>query len=127
MNPVIVDDVEERFRSLTDAEKRVAEALLDDAWEELSARVPMLADRRAGGLVTDGLVRRVVAAMVIRVLRNPEAIRQWSVDDASFTRDSVVSSGLLFVSDGEVALLTGTPVGPLPHLSFSAPYARSWS
>lgn len=121
-NPTEVSHLELRFRPLTDPEKTVAEALLGDAWEELQARVPGLEARITAGHVSEGLIVRVVAAMVVRVLRNPEAIRQWQIDDASFTRDTLVSSGLLYASPDELALLTGVPVGPLPHLSFSAPY-----
>ncbi len=121
-NPTVVTDLEDRFRALTEGEKTIATALLVDAWEELLARVHDLEARMADGRVTEGLVRRVVAAMVIRVLRNPEAIRQWQVDDASFTRDTLVSAGLLYASADEVGLLTGAPSGALPHLSFSAPY-----
>lgn len=126
MNPAIISDLEARFRPLTDAELPNAEALLDDAWEELQARIPDLTARRDAGSVSDGLVRRVVTAMVVRVLRNPDAIRQWGVDDATFTRDTLVSSGLLFVSADEVALLSGAPIGPLSPLSFSAPYGSRW-
>lgn len=125
MNPVVIEDLEERFRPLTDAEKTRAQALLDDAWEELVARVPTLQARRDAGTVSDGLVRRVVAAMAVRVLRNPEAIRQWSVDDASFTRDHLVSSGLLFVSAEEFGLLAGVPMAPVGHVAFSAAYRQS--
>lgn len=123
-NPVGVPDVVNRFRPLNDVETALTEHLLVDAWEELLApgKVPDLEARVASGLVRPGLVTRVVTAMVIRVLRNPEAIRQWQVDDATFTRDSLVSSGLLFVSDDEVGLLTGGTGGQLPPLSFSAPY-----
>jgi hypothetical protein len=125
-NPVLIADLEARFRPLTVAEQAVAQALLDDAWAELLARIPDLEARVADGRVTDGLVVRVVSAMVIRVLRNPEAIRQWSVDDASFTRDNLVSSGLLYASAEEVGLLVGAPLGPVGHVSFSAPYGSRW-
>lgn len=126
MNPAIISDLEARFRPLTEPEKANAQAWLDDAWEELQARLPGLSSRLTDGLISEGLVRRVVAAMVVRVLRNPDAIRQWGVDDATFTRDTLVSSGLLYVSADELALLSGTPIGPLPPLSFSAPYGRRW-
>lgn len=125
MNPVVIEDLEERFRPLTELERVPAQAWLDDAWAELTARVPDLVARVADGRTTDALVRRVVSAMVVRVLRNPDAIRQWSVDDASFTRDSLVSSGLLYASAEEVGLLVGAPVVPAGHVAFSAPYRRS--
>lgn len=123
VNPVTVPDLEVRFRSLTEPEKKTAEALLADAWEELQARVPALKARRQAQLVSDGLVVRVVAAMVVRVLRNPDALRSWVVDGDSFTRDQLVSSGLLFITPDEVELLSGIRRGgPAQHLSFSVPY-----
>lgn len=112
-NPVTVPDLVNRFRALDTAESKIAESLLLDAWEELLApkNVPDLEQRMADGRVREGLVRRVVAAMVLRVLRNPDAIRQWQIDDASFTRDQLVSAGLLYASEDEVALLLDDPPG----------------
>jgi hypothetical protein len=106
-NPVNLSDLEARFRSFSPEEEDGAQALSDDAWEELLARVPNLEQRLTAGTVSTGLVVRVVSAMVVRVLRNPDSIKTWSVDDASFGRDSLVSSGLLFATDDEIALLSG--------------------
>jgi len=121
-NPTEITDLELRFRPLTEAEKTTAEAWLVDAWEELQARVPALQARYDAGLVTDGLIRRVVAAMVVRVLKNPDSLRSWTVDGDSFTRDSVVSAGLLFVSADEIELLNGVSQSTSQHFSFSAKY-----
>lgn len=118
-NPVDLAQVELRFRSFPEPERPKAQALLDDAWAELQARVPTLGARAAAGQLSPALITRVVAAMVIRVLKNPDAIRQWSIDDASFTRDQLVSGGLLFVTPDEVALLAGGPIGPPAPLAFS--------
>lgn len=107
-NPVVVDDLAVRFRPLTDAESPVAEALLADAWAILLTSVPDLEARRTSGAISDGVLTSVVASMVLRVIRNPEGIRQWSIDDASFTRDTALSAGGLYLSDAELALLTGT-------------------
>lgn len=115
---VTVEDLQERFpRPFSDAQKAMAPALLLDAWEELQApgKVPDLEDRMTDGRVREGLVRRVVSAMVNRVLSNPEAVRQWQVDDASFTRDSMVSAGLLYASAEEIDLLGD----PLPATAFT--------
>lgn len=125
-NPTEIEDLEVRFRVLTEEERPNAQSLLDDAWEELLARVPDLETRMDDGRVSTGLAVRVVRAMVVRVLRNPDAIRQWSGDDASFTRDTAVSAGLLYATPEEIGLLTGVPVGPLGHVSFSAPYSAGW-
>lgn len=127
MNPVQIADLEQRFRPLTETERVNAQALLDDAWEELLVRVPDLQSRLEDGRVSLGLVVRVVSAMAVRVLRNPAAIKQWSIDDASFTRDSLVASGLLYATAEEIGLLAGTPLAPLGHVAFSASYRSSWS
>lgn len=106
-NPVTPADIEARFRSLTAAEEPIAEALIDDAWSVLLMVIPDLEARIAAGSASPGAVTFVVSAMVLRVLRNPEGIRQWSVDDASFTRDNTISAGGLYASADEVRLLTG--------------------
>lgn len=106
-NPVLVSDLEARFRALTDAEEPVAQALLDDAWAILLTVIPDLEDRITAGSTSEALVVSVMSAMVLRVLRNPNGVRQWSVDDYSETRDSALSAGLLYASPDEVRLLNG--------------------
>jgi hypothetical protein len=128
-NPVTVDALEldvRLMRAPTAAETALAGVLIDDAWEEIRGRVPALDARFDAGLVTNGQVLKVIAGMVMRVLRNPEAIRQWSVDDASFTRDTALSSGLLYVTADDIALLSGVPADDKGHMSFSAPMPTAW-
>lgn len=125
-NPVNVADLEARFRPLTDAETPVAQALLDDAWAILLTRRPALEQQITDEEVSEGLVRAVVAAMVLRVLRNPNGVRQWSVDDYSETRDNSVSGGFLYVSDDELGLLNGGSTSGAwtirPVVDYSATY-----
>lgn len=126
-NPVDATDVAARLiRALTPAEQTAVPVLLVDAWEEVRGRVPNLDARFDAGLVTEGQVRKVVAAMVVRVLRNPEAIRQWTVDDDTFVRDTALSAGLLYVTPDEVSLLSGVSLD-VAHISFSAPMPGPWS
>ena len=107
-NPVTTADLEARFRPFTGtAEEDTAQALLDDAWEVLLMTVPDLDARIDAGTVSTGAAVFVVTSMVLRVLRNPNGVRQWSVDDYSETRDSSLSAGALYASEGEIALLTG--------------------
>lgn len=108
-NPVIPADLAERWRPLTAGEETVAQALLDDAWAVLLAQVPGIETRMAAGTLSAGLVRKVESAMVLRVLRNPEGWRQWSIDDASFTRDQSLSAGLLYLAPEELAELSPVP------------------
>jgi hypothetical protein len=107
---VIVDDLEARWRSLTDVEHVVAQAMIDDAMTLLTVRRPTLLADVTAGLVTQESVVFVVSAMVLRVLKNPESKRQESIDDYSWTRDTAVSSGALYVSDDELRLITGVVV-----------------
>lgn len=107
---VTVGDVEKRWRPLSDAEKIVAEARIEDATTELQYR---LREQGVNEASPDELWQliytRTVADMVHRYLLNPEA---WStvteaIDDWSQTkrRDSTVASGLLYVTDEEIAKL----------------------
>jgi hypothetical protein len=106
-NPVIVDDIEARFGSLTAAERSTAQALIDDAWAVLLTQVPNLETQIEAAAVSPGVVVFVVSSMVLRVLRNPSGIRSWSVDDYTETRDNTLSAGSLYASETEIALLSG--------------------
>lgn len=108
-------DIEARFRTLSSAEEPVAQALLDDAWVIVKSAVPDIETRISTGVLDLGVATFVVCAMVLRVLRNPDGVRQWSVDDYSETRDSVLSGGVLYVSDAEADLLTGRNRAVLPR------------
>jgi hypothetical protein len=103
---VQVTDIEARWRPLSGQDRTVAQSLLADAWALLTSRRPQLEADIASGSVSTASVVRVVSAMVIRVLRNPDGKLQESVDDYSYRRDSLVSSGVLHVTDSELADLT---------------------
>lgn len=114
-NPAEVTDVAKRWRPLSDAEAIVAAALLEDAWRIVKQRLPGIEQRMDDydpdadppeGL-DPALVVQVLVAMVLRVLKNPEAKRQESIDDYSYLRDNAVSSGMLYLSDDELDLLAG--------------------
>jgi hypothetical protein len=106
-NPVITADLEARFRPLSTAEEVTAQALLDDAWAVLLTVIPDLEARMAAGTPSTSLVVSVASAMVLRVMRNPNGVRSWSVDDYSETRDNSIAAGSLYVAPEEVRLLTG--------------------
>lgn len=110
-NPVVVADLEARFRPLTAEEQPVAQALLDDAWAILLVNKPNLEAQIAAGDIAPEIVTFVVSAMVLRVLRNPDGVRQWTVDDAMFTRDNTVSTGGLYASADELGLLVPAGAG----------------
>lgn len=102
-NPATASDVEARFRPLSSAETVLAQTLLGDAWALLLGRRPTLdADIEAGTVSRENAVR-VLAAMVVRVMRNPDGLLEESIDDYKYRRDSLVSSGVLHVTSDELA------------------------
>lgn len=105
-NPATVADLEARWRPLTTQETTNAEALLDDAWAILLMRRPNLEADIAAETVSEANVIRVVCAMVLRVLRNPDGKLEEAIDDYRYRRDSSLSGGLLYVSSDELADIT---------------------
>lgn len=108
-NPVAVADLVARWRPLSTAETALGQLLLDDAWALLLYKIPDLEARLAvvgGDPVLDTLVTQVEVAMVRRVMSNPDGIRQESVGQWSYTRDSSLASGALYASTEELALLS---------------------
>lgn len=87
-------------------ERSAATQWLDDAWGIVQDEIPGVIRRLELGegdtarLRTDS-VARVVVAMVIRVLRNPDARRQLGEDTFQETVDQAVSSGQLYISEVE--------------------------
>jgi hypothetical protein len=108
-NPVVTADIEARWRPLTAAERDVAQAFIDDSWAVALTQVPGIEARMAAGTLSVDIVVKVVSAMVLRILKNPDGLRSWSVDDASFTRDQALSAGLLYLADTELAELMPRP------------------
>ena len=105
-NPATVADIEVRWRPLTEADSTTASTLLGDAWWILVGRLPSLEGNMAAGTVATENVVRVLTAMVLRVLKNPEGKLEEQIDDYRYRRDSVVSSGTLQVTADELADLT---------------------
>lgn len=106
-NPVELSDVEARWHPLSADEKPVASSLLDDAWNVLLVRAPGAFSQLDDGTLSPAVVRAVICAAVLRVLRNPEGNRSESIDDYSWTRDGAVSSGALYFTDDELSLVRG--------------------
>lgn len=105
-NPVVVADLEARWRPLSDQEQTNATAFLGDAWALLLSRRPDLEAYFAAGTISDATITRVVCAMVLRVMKNPDGYDSESVDDYSYRRNAVIASGLLHVTPDELADLT---------------------
>lgn len=105
-NPATIFDIELRWRSLSDAETQVATELIEDAWSMILGRRPNLEADMTAGTVTTRNVVRVIASMVLRVLRNPDGKSEEAIDDYSFKRDASAATGALHVTPEELADIT---------------------
>jgi hypothetical protein len=93
LTPATTSDIQARFfRELTPRELVITPQLLDDAWDLIQSRRPSINDDLTAGTVSWGAARRVLVAMVSRVLSNPEGKSEEAIDDYRYRRDSVVSS-----------------------------------
>lgn len=105
-NPASIADIEARWRPLSTQEATNAAAFLDDAWAYLTSRRTTLeADLTAGTVATANAIR-VVCAMVLRVLKNPDGWAEESVDDWRGKRAEVLANGELFATPSEIADVT---------------------
>ncbi len=104
-------------------ERSAASQWLDDAYGIVCEEVPGVAARMGlpesdPGHLSAGRVARVVVAMVIRVLRNPDARRQLGEDTYQETIDAAVSTGQLYLTEAErgrlLAGAAGDTAGALP-------------
>jgi hypothetical protein len=120
-----LSDVEARYGALTAAQQSLAEALLGDAAAILAAHLPTLDARIAAGSLPLRLVVQVESAMVIRVLRNPEAMKSETIGVYSYTRDQALSAGLLYALVDELALLASrTGRLSVGTIRLGCPYSR---
>jgi hypothetical protein len=106
MSPASLSDIESRWRPLSDLEGINASTFLEDAWAMLLGRRPSLEADMIAGKVMEENVRRVLAAMVLRVLKNPEGYDSETIDDYTYRRNALVSAGLLHVTPDELADIT---------------------
>lgn len=98
------------LRPLTDAEQRSAERLLRFAAAAVRQQVPLVDARLAAGTLDQDLVASVVAAVVVRVLRNPEGLKSQteSAGPFSHTRVQGQPAGFLRLLPEEIVLLRPT-------------------
>ena len=96
------------LRTLTADELNWGAVRLADAYDQIAVRLPTvprrLDDSPAGPYAR--LVVQIQVAMVLRVLANPDYVRQQGIDDSTTILDAAVSSGALYITDGEAALLS---------------------
>jgi hypothetical protein len=102
------NDVISRFRALEPDEDATVDTMIADAQDILEDAA------EAAGIeapTTDRGERtytRIVAAIVIRVLRNPDGYLTETIDGYTYRRDSAISAGALYVSPDEINQLRPT-------------------
>ena len=110
ISPATVTDVESRsLRTLSAVELAWAEIALEDAFTQIVQQVPLVDDRLSATPVDEKFKRLVVqvqAAMVLRVLKNPDGVLETSIDDYRRRLDSAISSGALYLTDAERQMLS---------------------
>jgi hypothetical protein len=107
-NPATPEDLANRsLRALSDAEVNAGAYLLDDAYTIVITRLPSVSTRldAAPGSTFQNLVVRTVCAMVLRVINNPTGLLEEGIDDYTSRYDAAVSTGALYISEDELALL----------------------
>lgn len=106
-------DVAAVWRPLSPAEETIVPGLSTQAWIRLVSASPDLQSNIDKDDVGEDAVKSAMTSMIVRVLKNPDSVRQLSksYDDwsKSQTLDSSVSTGELYVNEHELALVTPQP------------------
>lgn len=116
---VTAADIAKVWRPLTTDEAALIPGLSNRAWLRILARFPDIEANTAPvppatePLVSVDLVADVMGSMIVRVLKNPDSVRSDSVDGDTTTLDSAISSGEMYLTAEEVALLTPRPSVPV--------------
>lgn len=105
-----VDDVD-ALRPLTADERELANTLLRYASALMRRQLPTLDARITAGTLDPDLAEYVAVQMVVRVLRNPDGIRQETVGPSSITYDTSQAVGQLMLSTGDLAILAAPGTG----------------
>ena len=125
-----VEDVEARFhRELTEDEKRLVAARLDDAELILRSRVPDLLQRVEDGDIDRDIVVMIEVDMILRIIRNPEGLSQETDGNYSYSVSARAGSGILEALPSEWALL-GVGSGAFtigPRIRRYRPYPCHWA
>jgi hypothetical protein len=102
--------------------------LIEDAEDELIRQIDSLPERIGTGEVPPVRVQRIVAAAILRVLRNPDGYSQWSRTTGPFTesvsRPSQGSSGEILYTEAELAALR--PVADMAPVRSASLHLPAW-
>lgn len=104
-SPVDVSAVETRWHPLSASESVVATTLLEDAWALLKRADASIATRLTAETLDLQLLKQVMAAMVLRVLRNPEQVKSRRETVGPFAVSNDMDATGLVVTPDELELL----------------------
>jgi len=108
-------DVDTRYLegSLTDLGSQVAvETLIEDVVDDIQVKWGSAVEYRLGeSLLTARTFKRIVAHVVLRVLRNPEGIYDETLGNYQYKTSQKVATGYITYLPEEVAALTGAGEG----------------
>lgn len=129
MYDVVPDDIRAIAFGVTipegDAANRQINALIAEAIILVEAGVPGLRRRVEDNETLTALTETIIKKMVLRVLKNPRSLRSIGIDDLNATIDSAASTGELYLSDTEAALLAeSTPGGLVGSIRLGVPRER---
>jgi hypothetical protein len=113
-----VGDVVAQYGQLTADEATLTRYLLRAASAMIRHRVPNIDALITSGRLDQNVVALAPAAMVLRVLRNPEGLRSETTGPFSRTYDTSAAAGLLVITPDDMANVTPGPI---------APTASSWA
>lgn len=116
-NPVTLEDVVARWRPLSIDETVNAQAHLADAWALATLKIPELDARVTAEEIDTSIVRMVICAAVLRVLKNPDGKQREQLEDYSYEMAGGAASGTLYLTDEELLLLR--PASPSPSGAFT--------
>jgi hypothetical protein len=126
---VSFDDVASRYLEgnlLDQFTREQVETQIADAVDYAAGRWgTTITSRLSGGQLSANFYKRVIANAVLRVLRNPEGYTSESEGGYSYGLRATVSSGDLWFTDDEIAMLSGAgqTLGPT---SFGLGLDRGW-
>jgi hypothetical protein len=109
-SPAIATDLSNRsLRTLTAQEIAVGTVLLGDSWNIITSARPSVNTRLDAvplDTIFHSLVVQIQVAMVLRVLTNPDGKLEEASDDYRYRLDAARSTGALYLSDAELALIS---------------------
>lgn len=106
---ITTQDVKDRYEGdlTTRFSEQYLQTKLDDAIALIDGECPTVAERYASGALSANNFKRVVADVVLRVVRNPGGYASEGEAGVSYTLRASVASGDLYLTKKDVALLTG--------------------